>query len=333
MKITCFGDYIIHFSPLGDERFAQAELMHMSFTGAEANVCAALAYWGKKTGFVTSLPNHQLAQKGVSFLKSFGIDTDFIKLSDEGRMGVYYLENGRFLRSSSVIYDRDNTVFTNSKDYNWEEILADSDIFYVSGITPTLSENLFEETKKALAEAKRRNIKVFLDINYRPKLSTPEESYEILKELLPFVTCLIGNEEHLKMIFGISSAYGEDDHEKRIADILNKTKEKTGVDTVAVTVRRTVSASRSIVFAGYLANGDVFVTPRFETGVVDRVGSGDAFSAGLIYAFSENFSTKDAIHFAVASNAIKHTVSGDINYASAEEIKDVMYMKRNDVRR
>ena len=113
MKIVGFGDFLIHFSPIGDERFAQSEFMQMSFTGAEANVCAALSYWGENTEFVTSVPNHQLAKRGISFLKSFGTETTNVAFSD-GRMGVYYLENGRFLRSSSVIYDRDNPCFTNS---------------------------------------------------------------------------------------------------------------------------------------------------------------------------------------------------------------------------
>lgn len=334
MKITCFGDFLIHFSPIGDERFAQTEFMQMSFTGAEANVSAALSYWGEKTNFVTRLPKHSLAQKGVSFLKSFGVDTESISYGD-GRMGVYYLENGKFLRPSSVIYDRDNTSFTNStyEDYDWDSIFYGTEIFYISGITPTLSKSLFETTKKAVIEAKKRNIKVFFDINYRPKLATPTESYEIINELLPYITCLIGNEEHIKMIFGITSAYGENEEEKRITDMLNKTKEKTKIDTIAITVRRTISASESIVCAGYLTSQETFITQRIKTGVIDRVGSGDAFSAGLLYSWVHKYSTEEAIRFAIASSALKHTITKDINYASVEEIKDVMNMVRNDVKR
>ena len=326
MRITGFGDFLIHFSPIGDERFAQSELMQMSFTGAEANVCAALAYWGEKTNFVTKLPEHELGKRGISFLRSFDVNTENIPFGN-GRMGVYYLENGRFLRASSVIYDRDNTDFTNSiyDDYNWDAILDNTDIFFVSGITPTLSKNLFETVKKVLTEAKRRNIQVFFDINYRPKLATPE--------LLPYITCLIGNEEHLKMIFNITSEYGENEEEKRIADMLEKTKEKTKIDNIAITVRRTISASESVVYAGYLSAEDYAVTPKFKTGVIDRVGSGDAFSAGLIYALVNGYSVEEASRFAIASSAFKHTVTKDINYASVEEIKDVMKLARTDVKR
>ena len=334
MKIVGFGDFLIHFSPIGDERFAQSEFMQMSFTGAEANVCAALSYWGESTKFVTRVPQHQLAKRGISFLKSFGVDTENISFG-EGRMGVYYLENGRFLRSSSVIYDRDNSAFTNSTydDYDWNAIFSDADIFYVSGITPALSKNLLETVKKALSEAKNRNIKVFFDINYRPKLATPAEYYEITKELLPYITHLIGNEEHLKMIFGVSTEYGEDAAEQRIEDIINKTREKTEIENIAVTVRRTISASESLVYAGYSSGGDYAITPEFRTGVIDRVGSGDAFSAGLIYATVNGYCVNDAIRFAIASSAFKHTVTKDINFASVEEIRDVMRLEVNDVKR
>ncbi|MBR5307855.1 MAG: sugar kinase [Clostridia bacterium] len=334
MKTVGFGDFLIHFSPIGDERFAQSEYMQMSFTGAEANVCAALSYWGEQTKFVTRLPEHALAKKGVSFLRSFGIDTENISYGD-GRMGVYYLENGRFLRSSSVIYDRDGSVFTASgyDDYDWDAIFNDADVFYVSGITPALSESLFETVKRAMAEAKSRSIRVFFDINYRPKLATPIEYYDIIKELLPYISYLIGNEEHLKMIFGISSEYGENEPERRLSDIIAKVREKTEIEHIAVTVRRTISASEALVYAAFSSGKDFAISPQIRTGVVDRVGSGDAFSAGLIYATVNGYCIDKAIRFASASGALKHTVTKDINFASVEEIQDIMNQAVNDVRR
>ena len=186
MKIVGFGDYLIHFSPIGDERFAQTELMQMSFTGAEANVCAALSYWGEKTEFVTRLPGHQLAKKGISFLKSFGISVDNIPTCDK-RMGVYYLENGRFSRASSVIYDRMDTAFTTScyDEYNWDSVFEDAKIIYVSGITPSLSQSLRECTLKALKEAQKRGIDVFFDINYL--------LYKILLKIYTIVVSLTYN--------------------------------------------------------------------------------------------------------------------------------------------
>ena len=204
---------------------------------------------------------------------------------------------------------------------------------FSTGRIITLSSSLFECTKKALREAEKRNIKVFFDINYRPKLSTPQESCEMMKELLPYITHLIGNEEHMKMIFDISSSYGEDETEKRVSDMLLKAKEYTGIENIAMTVRRTFSASESGVYAGYLTNDGYAIAPMIKTGVIDRVGSGDSFSAGLIYATIHNYNVEKAVRFAVASCAFKHTVTKDINFATVDEITDVMNDAGNDVRR
>lgn len=334
MKIIGFGDYLIHFSPIGNERFMQTNFMEMSFTGAEANVCLALSYWGEKTEFVTRLPEHFLAQKGISFLKSFGVATDNIAFCGD-RMGAYYLENGRSVRPSYVIYDRNDSAFTKSTfaDYDWGKILEDADIVYLSGITPTLSENLLQCSIELLKEAKSRGIKTFFDVNYRPSLCSQEKSKEIITSLLPYITHLIGNEEHFKMIFGISSEYGEDDIEDRLADVTTKIKKLTKIDNVAVTVRRTISSDEAVLYAGYSQNEGFAVSRKRRVGVVDRVGSGDAFSAGLIYATANNFPTAESVDFASASCAFKHTITKDINFATVEEIKNLADNGRYDVKR
>lgn len=334
MKIVGFGDFLIHFSPVGSERFMQTDLMQMSFTGAEANVCAALAYWGEKTEFVTCLPNHFLAQKGISFLKSLGIMTDNIPSSD-ARMGVYFLENGRSVRPSYVIYDRNDTAFTKSefKDYNWNSIFENADILYLSGITPSLSESLSDVSLKMLQEARKRNIKVFLDINYRPTLASPEKAKSILTQLFPYITYLIGNEEHLKMILGITSSYGEEDRENRLRDITAKAQAHTGIDNVAVTVRRTISSDETIVYAAYRQEEVFSISPERRISVVDRVGSGDAFSAGLIYGTVKNYTTEECVNFASASCAMKHTITKDINFATVQEINNLINSNTYDVRR
>ena len=227
MKIAGFGDFLIHFSPVGDERIAQTNLFEMSFTGAEANVCAALAYWGEKAEFVTRIPDNPIAQKGIRFLKSLDVITQNIPLCVNSRMGTYYLENGRHLRPSYVIYDRDNSAFTCScyEDYNWDMIV----------------------------------------------------------QFLPYITHIIGNEEHFKMIFGLSGRYDDDNCEKRLYDITSKIHNFTGIDNVAVTVRRTVSASENYFYASYRQNEEFQMSNPRRIFVVDRVGSGDAFSARLIY--------------------------------------------------
>ena len=221
MKVVGFGDFLIHFSPMGDERFMQADCMKMSFTGAEANVCAALGLWGENVEFVTRLPKHQLAQKGIAFFRGLNVNMDHVARGGS-RMGVYFLEKGASVRSANVIYDRSPSAITEAvyEDFDWETILKDTDLIYLTGITPALSKNLFECCKKLLQEASKRNIEVFYDVNYRPTLSSTEEAGAVLKELAPYITCLIGNEEHLKMLLGISSDFTEYQIKGRLQDIV-----------------------------------------------------------------------------------------------------------------
>ncbi len=334
MKIVGFGDFLIHLSPEGNERFFQANTLKVSYTGAEANVCAALGYWGADVGFVTRVPDHALANRGISNLRALGVDTSGCAIGKE-RLGVFYLENGTSLRPSSVIYDRFNSSITEAEyeHFDWDKILDDADMLYITGITPVLSEKLYNICKKLLPEAKRRGVKVGYDVNFRPTLSTPARAGEILREFAPYITTLIGNEEHLKMLLGISSDFGEDETEARLTDIVEKTRAILGVETIAVTVRRTLSASDAIVFAALSANGDFAVSSRHRIHIVDRVGSGDAFSAGLLYSLSMGESVKDAVNFAAASNALKHTILNDINYATVDEIKRLATDSSMDVKR
>ena len=334
MKLTGFGDYLIHFSPIGDERFMQTDYMHMSFTGAEANVCAALAFWGEDTRFVTRLPRHLLSKRSVAFLTGCGVDMGHVAYG-EGRMGVYYLEKGQSLRSSVVIYDRSPSAFTESRweDYDWDRILGDTDLFYLCGITPALSESLFETCRKVLASARSRNIPVFYDVNYRPALGTPEDAGRILTALSPFITHLIGNEEHLKQLLQRSSDYPEEQPAERLRDLTEQVRSLTGIPNIAVTVRRTITASETIIYASY-SDGQAFaLSPMHHIQVVDRVGSGDAFSAGLIYSILHGYDPVRAVCFAAASNAMKHTIADDINFASPEEIEALMEQRGYDVRR
>lgn len=334
MKIVGFGDFLIHFSPEGSERFLQAESMRMSFTGAEANVCAALALWEEETEFVTAVPAHQLAKKGLAFLKGCGIRTDHIVTGD-GRMGTYYLENGVSLRPSSVIYDRVPSVFTETpfESYDWDTILQGADLFYLTGITPALSQNLLDCCKKILNETQKRCIPVIYDVNYRPALGSPQKAQQIFRELSPYIDCLISNEEHIKMLLSLSSSYGEDHPEKRLENLTNQIQALTEIQSVAITVRRTISASTTITYASYADTLSFATSPARRIQVVDRVGSGDAFSAGLIYGMIHDYSVEDTVKFASASCALKHTIISDINFSTVEEIKAIMNEKGYDVRR
>ncbi|MBQ8248292.1 MAG: sugar kinase [Clostridia bacterium] len=334
MKVTGFGDYLIHFSPMRGERFMQADLMHMNFTGAEANVCAALSFWGEKTAFVTRLPDHLLARRAVTSLRGLGVDMSHIAIGGE-RMGVYYLENGTSVRPSAVIYDRNHSSVTEARfeDFDWDTILSETDILYLTGITPQLSESLADCCERVLKEAARRQVKVVYDVNYRPTLSSPEKAGETLTKLAPYITCLIGNEEHFRMLLGIVSEYGEEQCSERLSDVTNQLRKRLGIGKIAVTVRRTPSASDAVVYASFFDGTDFAVSPVYTPHVTDRVGSGDAFSAGLVYAMIHGYNASDAVSFAAASNAMKHTILEDFNLADVAEIKNVMSKGRQDVRR
>lgn len=332
MNIVCFGDYLIHFSPHDNDRFLQTDLMSLSFTGAEANVCCALSFWGEKTQFVTKIPDNALSLKGKMFLNSFGIETDNIKYG-EGRMGLYFLEKGYALRPSSVIYDRTNTVFTNShfEDYDWDNILKSARAFYLSGITPSLSESLFKCCKMVLKKAREYNIPVFYDVNLRPAICSLEKSREIFYSLSPYITYLISNEEHLKQLLCYEK--GENKREERLLSLSKFASRKLQIDNIAITVRRTLTAHQTVIYSSFFNGEDIAFSPKYEIDVVDRVGSGDAFSAGIVYSVLNDFGLQKTVNFAIASCALKHTINSDINFSTLNEIENTVKNSRLDVRR
>jgi len=334
MKVVGFGDFLIHFSPIMGERFAQSKLVEMSFTGAEANVCCALGLWGEQTRFVTKLPEHILAQSGVSFLKGTSVNTDYIEYG-EGRMGTYYLEKGHGLRSSVVVYDRAHSVFCGSdfRDYRWDEIFEDAYCLYLTGITPALSDSLFDCVLRAARAAREKGISVYYDVNYRSKLLSIEKATRIFHALAPYITHLIGNEEHLKSILNIQTNIGEDRIKARLTDITSAVSEKTGISHIAVTVRRTLSADHTVFYASYFDGTSLETSPIYDLYPLDRVGSGDAFSAGLLYSNLKQYSVEESVRFAAASCAMKHEIANDINFASVAEIRAVMENRGLDVAR
>ena len=334
MKIVGFGDFLIHFSPLMNERFAQSRLVQMSFTGAEANVCAAIGLWGEKSELVTKLPDNILTQSGVSFLKSLSVGVEHIAYGS-GRMGTYYLEKGHGLRSSVVVYDRSHSVFCEScfEDYGWDEILKDADALYVTGITPALSDGLFDATLRAMQLARQKGIKVYFDVNYRAALLSMEKAAENFNTLMPYITHLIGNEEHLKGILGMKTAYSEEQFEERLTEVTEAVAKKTGIPNIAVTARRTLSADHTMFCASYFDGSTFAMSPVYEIHPLDRVGSGDAFSAGLVYGDMKGYSVSESVSFAAASCAMKHEIADDVNFASVNEIRALMEKRGFDVKR
>jgi 2-dehydro-3-deoxygluconokinase len=284
--------------------------------------------------FVSKLPTHEIGQAAVNSLRKFGVDTTKIVRGGE-RVGIYYCEKGASQRPSKVIYDRAYSSIAMAKkdDFDWNKIFEGVEWFHFTGITPALSDEVAEICLAACKEAKKRNIYVVYDVNFRPTLLSAEKAGEFLKKFAPFITHLIGNEEHLKMILGIKSEFGEDSRERRLRDIAEQTRTLLGIPDIAVTVRRTLSASDAVTYAAFLSGESFAVSPEYHTHVVDRVGSGDAFSAGLIYGLTKGYSVTDTVGFAAASCAIKHTITNDINFSDPDEIGKLMKNGAPDVRR
>ncbi len=251
----------------------------------------------------------------------------------EGRMGTYYLEKGHGLRSSVVVYDRAHSVFCESDfgDYKWDEIFEDAHCLYVSGITPALSDKLFDCVLQAVKAARERGLLVYYDVNYRAKLLSIEKAAQIFHALSPYITNLIGNEEHLKSILNIRTSLGDDQIKERLTYITNAVAEKTGIPNIAVTVRRTLSADHTMFYASRFDGSTIEISPIYDLYPLDRVGSGDAFSAGLIYADLHQYSAEQSVRFAAASCAMKHEIANDINFASVKEIHSVMESRGFDV--
>lgn len=332
MSIVGFGDFLMHLSPHDNDRFLQSSAMDITFTGAEANVCAALGFWKEDVRFVTKLPEHGLALKGKMFLNGFNVDTKHIP-SGSGRMGLYFLEKGHSVRPSAVIYDRLGTVFTDSKfeDYDFEEILKDATAFYLSGITPCLSDSLFECSEKVLKLAREKNVPVFYDVNLRPTLCDAAKAKTIFKTLSPYITHLISNEEHLKQLLDFVPTKTEDCD--RLFELSKFAQTKTNINNIAITVRRTHSAHQASFYASCFNGKDIKLSKKYDLDVVDRVGSGDAFSAGMVYSFVNNFDITESVEFSAASCALKHTINSDINFSTVEEIKSLIKSSSNDVKR
>ena len=332
MSIVGFGDFLMHLSPHDNDRFLQSSAMDITFTGAEANVCAALGFWKEDVRFVTKLPEHNLALKGIMFLNSLNIDTKYIPFGS-GRMGLYFLEKGHSVRPSTIIYDRLGTVFTSSKfeDYNFEEILKDANAFYLSGITPCLSDSLFDCCKKALKLAREKNIPVFYDVNLRPSLCDVTKAKTIFNALSPYITHLISNEEHLKQLLDFVPTKTE--NVDRLLELSKFALKKTNINNIAVTVRKTHSAHQTSFYASYFNGKDIALSKTYDLDVVDRVGSGDAFSAGMVYSFVNNLDISESVEFSSASCALKHTINSDINFSTTNEIMSLMNSSSNDVRR
>lgn len=331
MKLVAFGEIMLRLTPPGYARLEQSASLEARFGGAEANVAVAYARFGGNAMYVTALPDNPLGRAARNAVRACGVDTSAI-LFGGSRLGTYYVERGSGQRPSVVVYDRaGSSVATMSPDaYRWEELLAGAGCFFYTGITPALSEDCRAAVTAAVWTAHEMGIPVACDINYRSKLWSVETAGEVMRPLAALTDILIVNEEHAERVLAVPSAaipaglpLAESlaARHENCATMTEKLRERYGTRTVAMTLRTTISAEETMTGAVLRDEGGVYHSPDYRIRAVDRVGSGDAYTGGLLYALSQGESGESANRFAAASCALKHTVEGDFQMMTEEEVR------------
>ena len=325
-RIVTFGEIMLRLAPNGYYRFFQNDQMQATFGGGEANVAVSLANFNESVSYVTKLPTHAIGEGAVSCLKSFGVDTSKIVRGGK-RVGIYYLEKGASQRGSVCIYDRAGSSIQESlpEDFCWDEIFEeDTEWFHFTGITPALGANLVEACKQACIAAKERGIKVSCDLNYRGKLWTRDEARAAMTDLCKYVDICIANEEDAKDVFGIEAEntdiYGGKLDKDGYKSVASQLMEKFGFKAVAITLRTSISASDNNWAAMLYDGKNYYFSKEYAVRIVDRVGGGDSFGAGLIYSMLNGFDPQSTIEFAVAASALKHSIEGDFNRVTVSEV-------------
>ncbi len=325
-RVITFGELMVRLQPYNYERFVQADHLEFTFGGGEANVAVSLANYGIDAAFVTKLPTHAIGQAAVNSLRRYGVDTSLITRGGD-RVGIYYNEKGASQRASVCIYDRAHSAIaeSTSSDFDWDRIFEGADWFHFTGITPALGANVAAICKEACIAARAHGLKISCDLNYRGKLWTREQARECMTELCQYVDVCISNEEDAKDVFGIEAEATD-----ITAGELNKTgymsvarqlAERFGFEKVAITLRESKSASDND-WSGMLYDGENYCFSKlYHLHIIDRIGGGDSFGGGLIYALLNGYDTQSAVEFAAAASALKHSVEGDFNMMSVAEVE------------
>lgn len=330
-KVVCFGEIMMRLMPPGYLRLNQAHTLEMTFGGAEANVSVSLANYGVDVSYVTRMPKNGIAEACLQQLRGFGVDVSGIARGGD-RLGVYFVERGASMRPSKVTYDRKYASIATAQpgDFDWAKIFEGADWFHWTGITPALSEDLAAITLDACKTAKAMGLTISCDLNYRKNLWTRDQARKTMTALCEYVDVMIANEEDSQDVFGIA-AEGADIEggslsEEGYRNLARKLANTFNCKKVAFTLRESFSANDND-WSGLLYDkaSDCAVRSRkYSIHIVDRVGGGDSFGAGLIYATREGFANADAINFAAAASALKHTIEGDFNRVTVEEVKSLM---------
>lgn len=327
--VVTFGEVMLRLSPLNYERIIQSQLFQSRFSGAEANVATSLAYYGNKVRFVSKFPDNVLGDAAENSIRHYGVDTSFCVKGGQ-RLGIYYTEKGASQRASAVLYDRKGSAFSDSSknDYNWREIFKDTTWFHLSGINLSISDTVFGICLDACKVAREMGVKVCFDINFRSKLISQEELLKRINQIMPYVDLLVGNEREVAMVAGRSISIieldGFDKYTEKCYQSAIAIQDKYGIKTIACSLRKLISASE-LSWSGYILDEEALhISNRYDIKVVEVIGCGDAFVAGLLHSFMKDKTPVEALDFAVAASCLKHTIEGDYNLVKESEVERLM---------
>lgn len=328
-KVVTLGEIMLRLSPPDKLRFTQAQSFDVIYGGGEANVAVSCANYGLDASFISKLPDNPIGQSAINHLRHYGVNTDNITRGGD-RVGIYYLEHGASMRPSKVVYDRAHSSIAEATaaDFDFEAIFENVDWFHFSGITPALSKEAAILTEEACKAAKNAGVTISVDLNYRKKLWTPEEAKEVMTNLMQYVDVCIGNEEDAEKVLGfkpgstdVTSGELELDGYK---SIFKQMQEQFDFKYVVTTLRESHSASDN-GWSALIYNGEEFYhSKHYDIRIVDRVGGGDSFAGGLIYGLLSSNDFKYALEFAVGASALKHTIFGDANLVTVDEVKTLI---------
>ncbi len=331
-KTVTFGEIMVRLATPGHLRFVQSDRFDATYAGGEANVAVGLAGYGLDSHFLTRLPEHEMGQSAVNALRRYGVKTGHIVRGGD-RIGIYFLETGASQRASKVIYDRAGSAVTEMRPemVDWQGLFKDVDWFHWTGITPALGKNAQDCLTKACQTAREAGATISCDLNFRKKLWTVAEAQSVMNPLMEYVDVCVANEEDIQKSLGFEA--GDTDVESAELDeagyfaLAESIRKAYDFQTVAITLRESFSASRNGWSAILHDDGDCMEplrSTRYDIQIVDRVGGGDSFASGLIYGLMTFERSSEALEFAVAASCLKHTIPGDFNLVTREEVEKLM---------
>lgn len=325
-KVITLGEIMLRLSTPGYQRIIQSDSFDVNYGGGEANVAVSLANFGHEAYYVTKVPKNPIGDSAVAALRKMNVNCDYVARGGE-RLGIYFLETGASMRASNVIYDRAHSAIAEAdpSDFDFDKIFDGADWFHFTGITPALSDKAALLTEEACKAAKRKGLTVSVDLNYRKKLWSPEKARKVMTNLMQYVDVCIGNEEDAEKVLGFKPGNTDvTSAELELAgfqDIFKQMVDRFGFKYVVSSLRESYSASDN-GWSGCIYDGKKFYHSRkYNIRIVDRVGGGDAFAGGLICGLLDGKSMEDALEFAVAASALKHTIPGDFNLVSRAEVE------------